>query len=457
MELTLLLIIGIVVIITAIVMYAKLSNLQPQQNIEQLGQLQTELALANQSLLNEKSKNQQIAQDLAKARQEVELARSKEHELINKEINLTGECARLNSENSSLKSGYDNLQQIMTELKSELTKEFTQIKTQALLELQNKANESLANIGKTSLMDPLTQKFRELDERILELRKETHDVSNKSSALSEQANNLTQALIRDSQKKGEFGEMILANILEFAGLSNRVDYIEQTHINTVDSAASNLRPDCIVNLPDGRGVVIDSKNITGEYYKSINEGVDKTKAIRDAIFNTIKNLASKNYVNEVERIFQRNIFDYTIMFIPNEGLFSQIVELDAKQDERGILWFAYQQKIIIAGPSTILPLLAMIDKMWQNHQVEEKSAKIIQTATQMMDQLRLTLEKMTKLGRSINQVGNNYDDVIKSFANGTAGSFVGKFSLLSGYNREIDQSQPLLGAEMIKKLPVIEV
>jgi DNA anti-recombination protein RmuC len=77
----------------------------------------------------------------------------------------------------------------------------------------------------------------------------------------------------------------------------------------------------------------------------------------------------------MERVSGRNIFDYMIMFIPNEGLFNLIVAMDSKEDERGLLWFAYSQKVIIAGPSTILALLAIIDRMWQSHEVEEKQPK----------------------------------------------------------------------------------
>lgn len=447
----------IIILISFSVLILLIFRLKTTKNNEEFINLKTELALANQALENKKQQIVDLNLQIKDAAVTINSLRLSEQQLTTEKINLNGECVRLLSENKHLKHGYDNLEGLLAELKEQLTKEFGNIKNQALLELQNKATETLGIIGKTSVVEPIAAKLSELNTKIIELKKETHDVSTKSASLSEQANNLAQVLIRDSQKKGEFGEMILANILEFAGLKEKVSYIEQQHINTIDPAAKNLRPDCLINLPDGRGIIIDSKNIIGEYYNAVNNAEDKNKAVRNAIANTIKLFASKEYVSEMERITSRNIFDYMIVFIPNEGLFNLIVEMDAKQDERGLLWLAYAQKVIIAGPSTILGLLAIIDRMWQSHEVEEKAAEIVKIASQMVDQLRITLERLTTLGNSINKTAENYNQVVTSLANGTSSSMVGKIVQLSAYKRELDKSQPVLSEPVIKRMPEITI
>lgn len=448
--------IAMVVVILVLVLFMLFrinANASQAQDVEAF---RTNLALANQELANKEQQLQALALKLEQSAIEVGGLKQSERQLLDNKISLSNENVRLKTENDNLKQAYNNLEHLLADLKEQMIKEFGNIKSQALLELQNKASETLGAIGKTNVVEPLSEKLRELDSRIIELRKETHDISNKSNSLSEQANNLAQALTRDSQKKGEFGEMILANILEFAGLKERVSYIEQVHLSNKDTSAKNLRADCLINLPDNRGLIIDSKNIVGEYYNAITTGEDREKLIRNSILTTIKLFASKDYISEMERVSGRSLFDYMIMFIPNEGLFNLIVAMDSKEDERGLLWFAYSQKVIIAGPSTILALLAIIDRMWQTHEVEEKAAEIVKVALQMSDQLRLTLERLTTLGNSINKTAENYNQVVTSFANGSNSSMVGKFIQLSNYKRELDKSQPILSESITRSLPDVE-
>ncbi|AUR52628.1 DNA recombination protein RmuC [Aquella oligotrophica] len=443
----------VILVLVLFMLFRINANASQAQDVEAS---RTNLALANQELANKDQQLQALALKLEQLATEVAGLKQSERQLLDNKISLSNENVRLKTENDNLKQAYNNLEHLLADLKEQMIKEFGNIKSQALLELQNKASETLGAIGKTNVVEPLSEKLRELDSRIIELRKETHDISNKSNSLSEQANNLAQALTRDSQKKGEFGEMILANILEFAGLKERVSYIEQVHLSNKDISAKNLRADCLINLPDNRGLIIDSKNIVGEYYNAITSGEDREKLIRNSVLTTIKLFASKDYISEMERVSGRNLFDYMIMFIPNEGLFNLIVAMDSKEDERGLLWFAYSQKVIIAGPSTILALLAIIDRMWQSHEVEEKAAEIVKVALQMSDQLRLTLERLTTLGNSINKTAENYNQVVTSFANGSNSSMVGKFIQLSNYKRELDKSQPILSGSITRSLPDVE-
>ena len=449
----------IVVSVFIVIMYLRLktligsNSLYNQELQNQLTELNAKLALAERDKSYLLESNSRQENQLALNQQQINKQNEQEQLLFKDKLQLVNDCARLQSENHSLKQAYQNLEELLKNLQTNISKEFNQMKDQALLELQNKANVTLMNVGKNSVVDPLNQRFRELDEKILELKKETQDVSNKSASLSEQANNLAQALLRDSQKKGEFGEMILANILEFAGLKEKINYLEQQYISTLNPESKNLRPDFVIKLPDERGIVIDSKNIIGEYYRSLNEEENKSKAIHNAIKAAIKNLASKDYIDELARTTGLGIFDYMIMFIPNEGLFSLLVEEDSPGDKRGLIWGAFQQKIIIAGPSTILPLLAMIERMWQNYEIEEKTAQILKLSSSLVDQLRLSLERLTILGNSINRVAVNYDDVVKSFANGSASGAIGRLAQLSAYNREMVANQPLLGENLIKRFP----
>ncbi len=451
--------IAILVIAALLIFYLKIQKLNQYQNdelINKTNNLVTKLALAEREAEFVRQEKTKLTLEIKSLETDLAELKAIEKTLYTDKMQLVNDCARLSSENDSLKEAYHKLEELLAKLRLELNSEFNSLKERAIYELQAKANDTLLTIGKQSVVEPLEKRLRELDEKIISLRKETQDISSKSASLSEQANNLTQALVRDSQKKGEFGEMILANILEYAGLKDKISYLEQTYLTTEKPDSKNLRPDCLIRLPEERAIIVDSKNIVGEYYKGLNEGIDKTKAINDAIQLTIKNLANKKYVEETERQTGWSVFDYMIMFIPNEGLFNLVIEQDSKLDNRGVIWSAFSQKIIIAGPSTILPLLAMIERMWQNHEIEEKILQILKIAYDLVDQLRLTLERMTILGHSINKVANNYDDVIKSFANGTNSSAYGKLSQLAGYKRELANNQPIFAEKAVKRYPIYD-
>lgn len=343
---------------------------------------------------------------------------------LNQELSNTK--SRLEVENQNLKDAYVKLDKTIIEVRQQMNHEFAQLKTLAINELEQKANQSLKDIGRDNIIIPLQEHFKDLQNKINDLSLETKLINRNSTELNEQAKNLALALTKDSKKKGDFGELILANLLESVGLQEHISYIEQPQIKTIDK---KLIPDVIINLPHQRAVVIDSKNIMQRYYESVVNQEDKRKAIVDAIKSTFKSLSDKNYISAFENSTNRQVFDYVIMFIPNEGLFNFIIEED--QSVNGaVLRDAYQQKIFIAGPSTLLVLLAMIEKTWETYQVEERAELIINLAKEIADKIKLSLTRIADLGVIIKKTTIQYNDVIKTLDNGTAGSMIGKLDKL---------------------------
>lgn len=343
---------------------------------------------------------------------------------LNQELSNTK--SRLEVENQNLSDAYAKLDKTITEVRQQMNYEFSQLKTLAISELEQKANQSLKDIGRDNIIIPLQEHFKDLQNKINDLSLETKLINRNSTELNEQAKNLALALTKDSKKKGDFGELILANLLESVGLQEHISYIEQPQIKTIDK---KLIPDVIINLPHHRSVVIDSKNIMQRYYESVVNQEDKRKAIVDAIKNTFKNLSDKDYINAVESSTSRQVFDYVIMFIPNEGLFNFIIEEDQSLNG-AILRDAYQQKVFIAGPSTLLVLLGMIERTWETYQVEERAELIINLAKEISDKIKLSLTRIADLGILIKKSATQYNDVIKALDNGTASSMVGKLDKL---------------------------
>lgn len=423
---------SIIIIMGLFLLYTKLSNLsQSNQRNEELQAQYHELSTNYTKLeaeynhgKQEITKNTQlhIQQQLLIQNLEIESKR-----LLHQNLELSSNKSRLEVENEHLKLAYQQLEKTLLELKLQMSNEFTSLKNLAINELKERADSSLRDIGKENVVLPIQEHLKELQLKINELTLETKVINRNSADLNLQAQNLATALTKDSKKKGEFGEMILSNILESVGLQQHISYTEQAQITLNDK---RLIPDVIINLPHNRAVVIDSKNIIQRYYESIVNHEDKSKAILDAIKSTMKNLSNKDYLGAVKEAIGKSVFDYVIMFIPNEGLFSLIIEEDQKLNG-SLLRDAYQQRIFIAGPSTLLVLLGMIERAWETYQVEERAEEIIRLSIELTEKFKTSLHRIADLGNSIRQTGSKYDDIIKSLDNGSGGSAIAKLDKLA--------------------------
>jgi DNA recombination protein RmuC len=389
----------------------------------------TELASANKDLEYLKQERDRLTLNLNAANIRVTTIENTVSLLNQEKLQLSLQLERITIENLNLKGAYNQLEVILAKLKQEINQEFTSLKNQAINELKIEASASLKLVGKSELVEPLDKNLRQLQEKIITLTEQTKAINYNSEQLNTQAQNLTMALTRDSQKKGAFGEMILSNILESVGLQSKVSYLEQEQVKYNGDV---LIPDVIVKLPENRGIIIDSKNIMQAYYNNFVENNADYTNIKRAIQKTVKALAEKKYVAAVEAKLNCFVFDYIIMFIPNEGLFNFILEQE-NQLNGNLINEAYKQKVILAGPSTLLVLVAIIDKMWQTYEVEERAETIIRLANELADKLRITVDNLSKLGMSIKSSADSYNKVLASLDNGRADCVISKVTQLSGY------------------------
>lgn len=438
--LTILAIFSILIIVGLFVVYSKLRDLnQDNQHDEELQAQYNEQSIAYAKL---DSNYNYAKQEIIKINQHTIQQQSLIQDLDNENkhfqrqnLELSSAKSRLEVENEHLKTAYQQLEKILLELKLQMNSEFSHLKNMAINELKERADTSLRDISKENVVLPLQECLKDLQLKINELALETKITNRNSADLNLQAQNLAIALTKDSKKKGEFGEMILTNILESVGLQQHISYTEQAQVTLNDK---RLIPDVIINLPHNRAVIVDSKNIIQRYYESIVNQEDKSKAILEAIRATMKNLSSKDYLTAVKQAISKSVFDYIIMFIPNEGLFSLIIEEDQKLNG-GLLRDAYQQRIFIAGPSTLLVLLGMIERAWESYQIEERAEEIIRLSIELTDKFKTSLQRIADLGHSIRQTGSKYDDVIKSLDNGTGSSAIAKLDKLAQLSGEKTQ------------------
>lgn len=375
---------------------------------------------------------------------EIQLIKNQEQKTAIEQItmdrnSLLIQIERLNVENMSLKQAYAQLEQILVKLKQDLNNEFTALKNQAVNDLKIEAGAALRTIGKDELIAPLDKTLKQLQNDIIVLQTETKAMNQSSTGLNITAQNLAQALTKDSKKKGNFGELILANIMENVGLQDKISYFEQENV-TYDG--DRHIPDMIVHLPNNRVLIIDSKNIIGTSYEGVLSGEDQSDSVHKALERAINDLSGKKYVKAIEHKLGRQVFEYMVLFIPNEGLFNQILQYEY-QTTKNLIDIAYKNKIILAGPSTILMLVAIIDKMWRTSETDERAMKIIQLAGELAAKLKTTLDNMAKLGNSLRNSVNNYNDLIGSFDNGESRSAMSKLAAIIGHKNLNRSNDPL--------------
>ncbi|QEC55284.1 DNA recombination protein RmuC [Flavisolibacter ginsenosidimutans] len=228
------------------------------------------------------------------------------------------------------------------------------------------------------------------------------EMVNNHKMLSEQANNLTKALTFQSKQQGNWGEEILESILEHCGLQHNIHYFKQ--YSTKDEDGIRIQPDFIVNCPDNRCVIIDSKvslsHFTG--YCSTNVATEQeafSKSLLLSIKGHIDGLSGKKYTGIP------NTLDTVIMFMPVEPAYILAMQLD--QD----LWrYAYNKGIVLISPSNLITTIKLISNLWQRDAINKNAKLIAEKAGRLYDKLVGFVDNMKKVGDSLNKANDSWKD-----------------------------------------------
>ncbi len=242
------------------------------------------------------------------------------------------------------------------------------------------------------------------------LTKEIHNLQALNLQISEDAINLTNALKGDNKLQGDWGEMILERVLESSGLKKGREYSTQKSYE--NDKGERLRPDVIINLPEKKQVIIDSKVSLKSYenYYTDSENSEKHLSLfLDSLNSHIKSLSAKSYQN-LEGV---NSLDFVLLFIPIEGAFNLAGEKD-----RDLFARAYQKSIIVVSPSTLLAVLRVIENSWR-FEYQNKNAKVIaKKAGDLYDKFSGFITEMQKIEHSLQKAKDSYDDAFKKLSTG---------------------------------------
>jgi len=245
-----------------------------------------------------------------------------------------------------------------------------------------------------------------------ELQHEISGLKQLNQKMAQDAINLTQALKGDNKQQGNWGEVILERILQESGLRDGHEYQTQSQYRNEDGKA--YRPDVIVNLPDDKNIIIDSKVslISYERYFNNDNEVDAQLALREHIQSLrshIKDLGKKDYhqLNGIKSL------DYVLLFIPIEPAFLLAIE-----HEPNLISYALDNNIMLVSPTNLLVALRTIHNLWRIDQQNKNAQIIAQKASKLYDKIRLFGDDLLAVSQHINKANQSVEQAIKKLSSG---------------------------------------
>ncbi len=243
------------------------------------------------------------------------------------------------------------------------------------------------------------------------LKTELLHLQAKSQAITEQADRLSNALQGQKKTQGNWGELMLENVLDSAGLRAGSDYKREVSFNTQEG---RLRPDVVVYLPQGRHLVIDAKTSLNAYTRYVNadDELSAQRAIKehvDAIKARINELASKSY----DRLPGLNSPEVVIMFVPIESAF-----VEALKYQSDIYQQAIEKNILVATPTTLLTSLNIVKQLWRFEEQTKYSKELATRAERFYNKLNGFLTSMEGVGKQLDRAKESYDKAFSQLYRG---------------------------------------
>ena len=295
---------------------------------------------------------------------------------------------------------------------------FLQMARQALAQQQQLAERNLTDREKAveSMLAPVREALQRTHEQIARIEKERAEafgalrsslegVALGQQALQRETRNLVTAL-RRPEVRGQWGEMTLRRLAELAGMVEHCDFAEQVHVGGEDGA---LRPDMIVNMPDGRQLVVDVKTPLDAYLSAVEatEDVARDAALKrhaQAVSERVRALASKSYWAQFE-----HSPDFVVLFIPGDQfLAAAVAEIPSLLED------AVRQHVIIATPTSFVALLKAVAYGWRQNALAENAARIQELAEELYKRLAKFGEHMARVGRSLGQSVDAFNSAVGS-------------------------------------------
>jgi len=378
----------------------------------------------------------QIDAQLKMAKEQVLILKEEAHNLKEELAQKTTDYNEVFNDKSVLKANLDaadkklerqkeDIEQMQKTFKLEFEKMASNILEQKTAKFTQTNHDNLKTI-----LDPLNKDIEAFKKRVNEvyekesqerfsLGQKVKELQSLNKTISEEAKNLTQALKGEVKTQGNWGEMILERILENSGLRKGEEYEMEVQLTDdqgkalrSDSEDKKMRPDALINYPDNRKVIIDSKVSLNAFSRSVEADAfdQQQEALNDhvrAIKNHIISLSAKGYDDYDKAL------DFVMMFIPSESAYIAAIKHDPE------LWdFAYSKRILLMNPTNLITSLKLISDLWKREYQNQNAIAIAERGGKLYDKFVGFVSNMEKIGDHLSKAQKSYSEAFGQLSTG---------------------------------------
>jgi len=334
----------------------------------------------------------------------------------------------------------------ITEIQQKFQKDFENV-AEKLLKEKSKEFVDVNRNNLDTILNPLKENLKAFEEKVDKvynmeaaerntMKGVITQLMELNRQISDEAQNLTRALKGDNKKQGNWGEVILEKVLERSGLIKDHEYRLQASLTAADG--TRLQPDVVIDLPDDKHLIIDSKVSLIAYERLVNCETEEerklfSKAHVESIRGHVNGLSSKNYHD----LYGINSPDFVMLFIPIESSFSFAVQIDSE-----LFSYAWEKQVVIVSPSTLLATLRTVASIWKQERQTRNVLEIARLSGSMYDKFVGFVNDMESIGKNIKQSQSAYDNAINKLTegNGNLTKTAEKIkSLGAKANKQLDQ------------------
>lgn len=371
--------------------------------------------------------------------------RSQIEELRRSEAEAVSEMVRQTERNDALMRENARILQEQARLETELEDRFRNLAAKVLVS----NSETLREQNRTGLAEVLapmrenleqfraafTERYDKESAERFSLGERVRELVQLNRTIGLETRKLSDALRGNSKVQGDWGEMILDNILERSGFRRGYEYMVQESVT--DAEGHRLRPDVVINYTEGRKLIIDSKVSIQDYLSMVNADTDdqRDRFARSHLTSVKKHIAElkgKSYQDVVgdERV------DFVLMFIPHEGAFLAAMKLDES------LWqTAFDSRVLVISPTHLMSVIRLVEQVWRHDKQNRNALEIARQAGLMLDKFNGFLADMERIEKSVTAAGDACRNALAKLSTGP-GNLIGKVKSITS-----------LGAKAKKALP----
>ncbi|NDG51823.1 MAG: DNA recombination protein RmuC [Flavobacteriia bacterium] len=370
---------------------------------------------------------------------------SKNNELVQQIIDLKSELSAKEERIKILNEKIKEAQETKEETEERLTKEFENL-AHKILDLNSEKFKKQNKEQIDTLLSPLSEQIEKFKKKVEDtnekgvernamLMQKIISLESLNNKLSQDALNLANALKGDSKTQGDWGESRLELLLEKSGLTNGVHFSTQAAYK--DDEGKLKKPDFIINLPDNKHLIIDSKvSLTAyvEYYNAEDEITEQQAKKRhlDSIKRHYMELSDKDYPN----LYGINTPDHVLMFVPNEPAL-----MLALNEDKNLYLNALEKNIVLVSASTLLATLSTVASIWKQEDQKRNALEIAKEGGLLYDKFEGFVQDLIKVGKSIKSSKDSYEDAMSKLTEGR-GNIIKKIENLKDLGAKTKKSLP---------------